>query len=72
VLRHGEVEDSDGRVAQEELRFVVGHSSQRAHQQTQTSTNAQAKEAEAVAAHGQHSQARWLACEADAAAAIAE
>src|SRR5262249_58744337 len=53
-------------------RFVVVHSSQLAHQQTQTSTNAQAKEAEAVAAHVQHVHARWFACEADAEAAIAD
>jgi hypothetical protein len=36
VRRQVEVEYSDGRVAQEELRFVVVHSSQRAQQQTQT------------------------------------
>jgi transposase len=72
VTRPVEVEYSDGRVVLEALRFVVVHSSQLAHQQTQTHTNAQAKEAEAVAAHVQHVQARWFACEADAAAAIAE
>jgi hypothetical protein len=32
VYRHVEVEDSDGRVAQEKLRFVVVHSSQLAQQ----------------------------------------
>ena len=36
VRRQVEVEYSDGRVAQEELRFVVVHSSQLAQQQTQT------------------------------------
>jgi transposase len=72
VIRQVEVEDSDGRVVSEALRFVVVHSSQLAHQQTQTSTNAQAKEAEAVAAHVQHVHTRWFACEADAAAAVAE
>ena len=72
VLRQVEVEYSDGRVVSEALRFVVVHSSQLAHQQTQTHTNAQAKEAEAVAAHVQQVHARWFACEADAAAAIAE
>jgi len=35
-------------------------------------TAAQAKEAEAVTAHVKQVQARWFACEADAAAAIAE
>jgi hypothetical protein len=35
VRRHVEVEYSPGRVAQEELRCVVGHASQRAQQPTQ-------------------------------------
>ena len=51
VSRQVEVEYSDGRVALEVLRFVVVHSSPLAQQQTQASTAAQAKEAEAVAAH---------------------
>src|SRR3989440_7178963 len=51
VLRQVAVEYSDGRVAQEALRFVVVHSSQLAQQQTQTSAAAQVKEAEAVADH---------------------
>jgi transposase len=72
VIRQVEVEYSDGRVVLEALRFVVVHSSQLAHQQTQTSTNAQAKEAAAVAAHVQQVHARWFACEADAEAAIAD
>jgi transposase len=72
VLRRVEVEDSAGRVAQEELRFVVVHSSQLAQQQTQAYSAAQAKEAEALVAHITHVQAQWFACEADAAAAIAE
>jgi len=72
VYRHVEVEYSDGRVAQEKLRFVVVHSSQLAQQQTQAYAAAQAKEAEAVAAHLRQGQARWFACEADATAAIAE
>jgi transposase len=72
VLRQVEVEYKEGRVALEALRFVVVHASQLAQQQTHTYTNAQAKEAAAVAAHGQHVHARWFACEADAAAAIAE
>ena len=53
VLRQVEVEDSEGRVAQEELRFVVVHSSQLAQQQTQSYAAAQAKEAAAVANHVQ-------------------
>jgi transposase len=72
VIRQVEVEYSDGRVALEMLRFVVVHSSQLAQQQTQAYTAAQAKEAEAITAHITHVQARWFACEADAAAAIAE
>jgi hypothetical protein len=72
VLRQVEVEYSDGRVAQEELRFVVVHSSQLAQQQAPSYAAAQAKEAETVIAHVKHVQARWFACEADAVAAIAE
>jgi transposase len=72
VLRQVEVEDSDGRVASEALRFVVVHSSQLVQQQAQAYAAAQAKEAEAVVEHMKHVQARWLACAADAAAAIAE
>src|SRR5499426_3263769 len=72
VRRQVEVEYSDGRVAQEELRFVVVHSSQLAQQQAQSYAAAQAKEAETVIAHVKHVQARWFACEADAVAAIAE
>jgi transposase len=71
VIRQVEVESSDGRVALEALRFVVVHSSQLAQQQTQAYTAAQAKEADAITAHVKHVQARWFACEADAAAAIA-
>ena len=72
VIRPVEVEYSDGRVRQEALRFLVVHSSQLAQQQTQAYTAAQEKEAEAVTAHVKQVQARWFACEADAAAAIAE
>jgi transposase len=72
VIRQVEVEYNDGRVALEALRFVVVHSSQLAQQQTQAYTATQAKEAEAVMAHVTHVQARWLACQADAEAAIAE
>jgi transposase len=72
VLRQVEVEYSEGRVAQEEVRFVVVHSSQLAQQHTQSYAAAQEKEAAAVADHVQHVQARWFACEADAVAAIAE
>ena len=71
VLRQVEVEYSEGRVAQEEVRFVVVHSSQLAQQQTQTYAVAQAKEAKAVADHVQRVQAQWFACRPDAEAAMA-
>src|SRR5499427_6814451 len=72
VIRSVEVEYSDGRVAQEDLRFLVVHSSQLAQQHMQTYVSAQGKEAEALTDHVQRVHARWFACEADAAAAIAE
>jgi transposase len=72
IVRQVEVEYNDGRVVSEALRFVVVHSSQLAQQQTQAYRAAQAKEAEALVAHSTHVQAQWFACEADAAAAIAE
>ncbi len=72
VRRQVEVEYSEGRVAQEELRFVVVHSSQLAQQQTQTYTSAQAKEAEAIADHVKRVEARSFACLADAEAVMAE
>ena len=72
VIRPVEVEYSAGRVTQEARRFLVVHSSQLAQQHTQTYTSAQAKEAKALTDHVQRVHARWFACEADAAAAIAE
>ena len=62
VLRQVEVAYSDGRVAQEALRFVVVHASQLAQQHTQTSAAAQVQEAAAVADHARRVQARWFAC----------
>src|SRR5262249_8433365 len=56
VLRQVEVEDSEGRIAHETLRFVVVHSSQLAQQQTQAYTAAQAKEAAAVVEYIKHVQ----------------
>ena len=72
VRRQVEVEYSDGRVAQEAVRFIVVHSSQLAQQQTQTYAAAQGKEAEAVTDHVRQGHARWFACLPDAEAAIAE
>src|SRR5215475_3350422 len=71
MIRPVEVEYSDGQVAQAEVRFIGVHSSQLAHQQTQTSAVAQEKEAEAVADHVTRVQAQWFACLPDAEAAIA-
>ena len=56
VRRQVEVEYSDGRVAQEEVRFIVVHSSQLAQQQTQTYAAAQGKEAEALPAIPHHAR----------------
>ena len=72
VLRQVEVEYSAGRVAQAERRFVVVHARQLAQQQTQTYASAQAKEAEAIADHGQRVEARSFACLAAAEAAMAQ
>jgi transposase len=71
VVRRVEVEYSEGRVAQEEVRFVVVHSSQLAQQHAQTYVGAQEKEAVAVADHVRQVQAQWFACLPDAEAAIA-
>ncbi len=71
VLRPVEVEDSEGRLAQETLRFVVVHASQLAQQQAQASAAAQAQATEAVAAHVRQVHARWFACLPDAEAAVA-
>jgi len=72
VVRPVEVEDADGRLAVEELRFLVVHSSQLAQQAASAYTAAQAKEAERIAEHIQRVEARWFACAADAEAAITD
>lgn len=71
VRRQVAVADRDGRIAQEERRFVVVHSRQRAQQHTPTDAAAQAKAAAALADHGRHVHARWFACLPDAEAALA-
>jgi hypothetical protein len=71
VRRQVEGEDSDGRVTQEAVRFVVVHASHLAHQQTQTSASGQEKEAEAVADPVKRVPAQWFACRPDAEAAVA-
>ena len=69
VVRRVAVEYADGRLAMEELRFLVVHSSQLAQQAAVAYTAAQTKEAERVAEHIQRVEARWFACAADAEAA---
>jgi len=72
VVRRVPVEYADGRLDVAEIRFLVVHSSQLAHQAAAAYGAAQAKEAARVAEHVQHVEARWFACAADAEAAIAE
>src|SRR5512132_2956593 len=72
VVRRVPVEYADGRLDVAEIRFLVVHSSQLAHQAAVTYAAAQAKEAERVTAHVRRVEARWFACAADAEAAIAE
>jgi transposase len=72
VTRPVEVAYADGRLAVEDLRFLVVHSSQLAHQAAIAYTAAQAKEAERIAEHSQRVEARWFACAADAEAAITD
>jgi transposase len=72
VVRRVPVEYADGRLDVAEIRFLVVHSSQLAHQAAVAYAAAQAKEAERVTEHGRHVEARWFACAADAEAAIAE
>jgi len=72
VVRRVPVEYPDGRLDVAELRFLVVHSSQLAHQAAVASAAAQAKEAERIAEHVQHVEARWFACAADAEEAMAD
>jgi len=69
-ISYGSTIFKDGRLAVEDLRFLVVHSSQLAHQAAVAYNAAQAKEAERVAEHIQRVEARWFACAADAEAAI--
>jgi transposase len=72
VVRQVEVEYADGRLEMAELRFLVVHSSQLAHQTAVAHAAAQAKEGERIAEHLQRVGARWFACAADAEAAISD
>jgi hypothetical protein len=58
VVRRVPVEDADGRLDVADIRLLVVHSSQLAHQAAAAYAAAQAKEAERVAAHVQHVGAR--------------
>jgi transposase len=72
VTRRVAVESADGRLDGATLRFLVVHSSQLAQHAAEAYAAAQTKEAERLAAHGQHVEARWCACATDAEAAITE
>jgi transposase len=72
VVRCVPVEYADGRLDVAEIRFLVVHSSQLAHQAAVAYAAAQAKEAERITEHVRQVEARWFACAADAEAAIAE
>ena len=72
VIRHVAVAYTDGRQDVAEIRFLVVHSSQLAHQTAVAYAAARAKEAERLAEHVQHAEARWFACAADAQEAIAD
>jgi len=72
VVRRVPVEYADGRLEVAEIRFLVVHSSQLAHQAAVAYAAAQAKEAERITEHVQHVEARWFACAADAKEAIAD
>src|SRR5499427_9282012 len=72
VVRQVEVEYAEGRLEMAELRFLVVHSSQLAHQMAVAYATTQAKEAERIAEHIQRVEARWFACAADAKAAISD
>src|SRR2546430_4779197 len=72
VVRRVSVEYADGRLDVADIRFLVVHSSQLAHQAAAAYAAAQAKEAERVAEHIQRVEARGVACAADAEAAISD
>jgi transposase len=72
VVRRVPVEYADGRLDVAEIRFLVVHSSQLAHQAAAAYAAAQAKEAARGAAHVQHVEAQWFAGAAAAEAASAE
>jgi transposase len=72
VMREVEVEDEKGHVALAPIRFIALYSTQLAQPHEQSYSQAQAREAQALAAHIAPVQIRPFACEADAQGAIAE
>jgi transposase len=72
LTREVEVEYDDGRIALAPVRFVAVYSSQLAQHHEDAYRKGQAREAEAFAEHMAQVQGQRFACEADAAAAIAE
>jgi transposase len=72
VIREVEVEDQAGHVTLAPMRFIALYSTQLAQQHEQSYRQAQAREAQALAAHIAQVQSRPFACEADAKSAMAE
>jgi transposase len=72
VMREVEVEDEKGHVTLAPIRFIALYSTQLAQHHEQSYSQAQAREAQALATHIAHVQSRPFACEADAKGAIAE
>jgi transposase len=72
IIRRVDVEYADGRLGQEDIRFVVVHSSALAQQEAKASATAHAREAERIADHITRVEAKQFACIADAEAAIAD
>jgi transposase len=72
VIREVEVEDEKGHVALAPIRWMAVYSTQVARQHEQSYSQAQAREAQALATHIVHVQSRPFACEADAQGAISE
>jgi hypothetical protein len=72
VMREVEVEDEKGHVTLTPIRFIALYSTPLAQHHEQSYSQAQAREAQALATHIAHVQSRPFACEADAKGAIAE
>ena len=64
VIREVEVEDEKGHVTMAPIRFIAVYSTQLAQHHEQSYSQAQAREAQALATHIAQVQSRPLACEA--------